>query len=66
MAMTGGGGSPPTNAVISHLGFVGAVGLKFGIVVMVIVICETVGRHRDGRRLAGAGVAISATPGSIR
>jgi len=56
--------NPVARAVIDQTGFIGAIGLKFGIVVFVILICEAVGRFRDrdGRVLATGSILISATP----
>jgi len=56
--------NPVAHAVISHMGFVGAIGLKFGIVVLVILVCELIGRRsdREGRRLATAAIIINAAP----
>jgi len=56
--------NPLARVVIDQTGFVGAIGLKFGIVVFVILICEAVGRYRDrdGRVLATGSILISATP----
>lgn len=56
--------NPIAAAVIQHMGFAGAIGLKFGIVILVILICELIGRRsdRDGRSLATAAILISAAP----
>jgi len=54
-------GGMETNAlarpIIAHLGLVGIVIFKFALIVLVIVICESVGRrsNRAGRRFATAG-----------
>jgi len=50
--------------VIEAWGFWGLIGLKFGVVVFVVAICEIVGRRNDraGARLATAAIAISAMP----
>jgi hypothetical protein len=49
---------------IQHFGFWGLIGLKFATVVLVVVICETVGRRRPllGKRIAEWAVALSAIP----
>jgi hypothetical protein len=54
--------NPVAAAVIAHVGFIGAIGLKFGIVILVILTCELVGRRsdRDGRTLARGAILISA------
>jgi len=56
--------NPIARAVIGHMGTPGAVALKFGIVVFVIIMCEVIGRYRDrdGRVLATGAVLISAVP----
>jgi hypothetical protein len=56
--------NPVARAVIDHMGFIGAIGLKFGIVVFVIIVCEVIGRFRDrdGRALATGSIYISAVP----
>ncbi len=56
--------NPVAAAVIRHMGFLGAIGLKFGIVILVILICELIGRRsdRDGRSLATGAILISAVP----
>jgi len=50
--------------VIGSLGLPGAVGLKFGSVIVVIMVCEIVGRARGptGRTLATAAVFVSSVP----
>lgn len=56
--------NPIADAVISHLGFGWTVVFKLTLIMLVIIICEVVGRYRDltGRRLAIASVIISALP----
>ncbi len=56
--------NPVAAAVIHHKGFAWAIVFKFAIVVLVILICEAVGRLEDrtGRTLAKAAVFISALP----
>lgn len=50
--------------VMENGGLVGTVAYKFGAVMLVIVICEVIGRRRleTGRRLAEWAVAISIIP----
>ena len=52
------------NWIFKHGGLVGAVVFKFAMVVLVIVICEFVGRHRNktGRRVAEWAIALTAIP----
>jgi len=52
------------DAVIRTFDLWGLIGFKFALVVLVIVICEEVARHREptGRLLARAAVAISSIP----
>ena len=49
---------------IEHFGFWGLIGLKFLTVVVVVYICEHIGRKRPelGRKVAAWAVAISAIP----
>ncbi|MBC7834622.1 MAG: hypothetical protein H7Y88_05915 [Phycisphaerales bacterium] len=49
---------------IALFGFWGLIGLKFATVVVVVLICEYVGRrrHATGRRVAAWAIAISAIP----
>ena len=56
--------NPIAAAVMAEMGYVGAIGFKFALVVLVIVMCEVVGRQseRKGRAIAWAAVAISALP----
>lgn len=50
--------------IISHGGLVGAVLFKFGAVVLVVLICEYIGRRRakTGRRVAEWAIALTAIP----
>lgn len=52
------------NWIFAHGGLVGAVIFKFATVVLVVVICEFVGRQRDktGRRVAEWAIALTAIP----
>lgn len=61
---TGGEVNPIAAAIIRHMGFGWTIVFKFALIVLVIVICEIVGRYNDrtGRRLAIAAVIISAVP----
>ncbi len=56
--------NPIAGAVIDTMGFMGAVALKFGIVILVIIICEVIGRRDDhsGQALAVGAIVISAIP----
>jgi hypothetical protein len=53
--------------VIERFGLPGLVGFKFALVLLVIVICELVGRRNPtaGRRLAVAGIALTCVPVAI-
>ena len=52
---------------IRLFGFWGLIGLKFGTVVLVVLICEYVGRRRPrlGKKIAEWAVAISAVPVAV-
>lgn len=56
--------NPIAAAVIAHGGYLWAILLKFAVVVLVVVICEVVGRSNDrkGRLLAYACVGINSLP----
>ena len=56
--------NPVARAVIKEMGFVGAIAFKFAVVVLVIILCEVIGRldDRTGRTLAVGAVIISAVP----
>ena len=56
--------NPIAAAVIMETGYVGAIGFKLAIVVLVVVMCEVVGRKSDrkARALALLAVVISALP----
>lgn len=52
------------DAILRRFGLSGLVAFKFSLVVMVVLICEAVGRRNDvtGRRLAAWAAALSAIP----
>ena len=54
-------------AVVHRFGLPGLVGFKFALVLLVIVLCEWVGRRSlvAGRRLALASIAITCLPVAI-
>ncbi len=56
--------NPIANAVINEWGLIGAIGFKFALTLLAIIICETVGRSSDvkGRRLAMVMIAIASIP----
>ena len=56
--------NPIVAAIIDHMGFHWAIVFKLAIVVLVIIVCEVVGRQteRTGRRLAVASVIVSTLP----
>lgn len=56
--------NPVAQAIIDEMGFVWAIAFKFAIVVLVVVICEVIGRRDDrgGRTLAVAAVLINSIP----
>ena len=56
--------NPLADTIIVQMGFIWAALFKFSIVVLVIIICEAVGRRRDrtGRRLSRAAIVISGLP----
>ena len=56
--------NPIAAAVINHFGFAWTIPFKLALIVLVIIICEVVGRRRDktGRALATMAVIISAVP----
>jgi uncharacterized membrane protein len=64
VAMNGFEINPVAAAVIHTLGYGWAIIFKFAIVVLVVLICEVVGRMNDrsGRKLARAAVAINSLP----
>jgi hypothetical protein len=55
------------DSLIREFGVAGMVGLKFASIVIVVLICEFVGRRnlRLGRRVAVLAICISATPVGI-
>ncbi len=64
VAMGGFEVNPIAAAVIDTQGFTWAIVFKFAIVVMVVLICEVVGRlhDRSGRKLARAAIVINSLP----
>jgi len=52
------------DAVISHSGLMGIITYKFCLVILVVVICEVVGRRRPklGKNLSRAAICITALP----
>ena len=52
------------DALIQRFGVAGMIGLKYSSIVIVLAVCEFVGRRHDrlGRRLAIAAICISAFP----
>ena len=56
--------NPLAALVIQHMGFQGTVVFKLALIVLVIIICEIVGRSDDrtGRTLAIVAVVIAAVP----
>lgn len=56
--------NPVARAVIDLWGLPGAIAFKYALMLVVIMICEIVGRRRDlsGRLLSQAAVAVSAMP----
>jgi hypothetical protein len=52
------------NTILRNFGLVGFVIFKFGLVVLVICICEVVGRHNDrvARRIAMFAVGVTCLP----
>lgn len=56
--------NPVAALLISHWGFMGAVGLKYALVLVVVIACECIARSRmrTARRLAWSAVAISLVP----
>ncbi len=59
--------NPIASAIIAEMGFTGAIIFKFAIVVLVVVLCEVIGRggarnDRTGRALSIAAVGINAIP----
>jgi hypothetical protein len=56
--------NPIANAIIELWDLPGAIGFKFGLMIMVLLVCEYVGSHRDalGRSLVTLAVVISAFP----
>lgn len=56
--------NPLAATIIKHMGFRWTIVFKFALIMLVIVICEVVGRVNDrrGRSLALAGIVIGAIP----
>ncbi len=56
--------NPVAEAIIAEMGYVWAIVFKFAIVVMVIIICEYIGRRdkRGGQSLAVGAVVINSIP----
>ena len=56
--------NPIAQMVIDRWDFVGAIALKFSLVLFVVVACEIVGRHEDklGKRLIAVAIVISSLP----
>lgn len=56
--------NPIADGVIQAWGLPGAIGFKFGLTLLVIIVCEVVGRARDGlgKGLAQLAVIVSALP----
>jgi hypothetical protein len=52
------------NTILQRFGLVGFVIFKFALVVLVICLCEVIGRHNDrvARRIATFAVAITCLP----
>lgn len=52
------------NAILQRFNFTGMIVFKFALVILVIGICELVGKHHDarGKRLAEWAVAITCIP----
>ena len=56
--------NPVAAVVIEHWGLPGAIAFKFSLMLLVMVVCDVVGRKLDraGRNLAQVSVVISALP----
>lgn len=56
--------NPIADLIIKHWGFMGAVMLKYALVLVVVIACELIARRREhtGRRLSWLAVAISLVP----
>ncbi|MCP4251238.1 MAG: hypothetical protein GY778_29730 [bacterium] len=56
--------NPVADGVFAHRGLPGMLLFKFGLVLLIIALCELIGRRRDrvGRRLAAACVMVTAIP----
>lgn len=55
------------DTLIRRFGLAGMIGLKYSSIVLVVILCEYIGRRdlRLGRRLAAAAIMISALPVGI-
>jgi hypothetical protein len=64
LAASGVEANPVAAAVIDRFGFRGMIVYKFALMVVVIVLCERVGRRNDraGRRVITLGVAVTSLP----
>lgn len=56
--------NPVAALLIEHWGFIGAVALKYALVLVVVIACEWISRRREGvsLRLAWLAVAVSLVP----
>jgi len=56
--------NPIANMLIAHWGFIGAVVLKYVLVLVVVLACEFIARRRErtGRLLSWLAVAVSLVP----
>lgn len=56
--------NPVADLVIREWDLLGAIGFKFSLMLMVVIVCEVIGRKRDrtARNLAQASVVVSAMP----
>jgi hypothetical protein len=52
------------NTILQRFGLVGFVVFKFGLVILVISLCEVIGRHNDraARRIASFAVVVTCLP----
>lgn len=56
--------NPLADWIVAEMDLWGLVGFKFSLVALVVILCETITRHRPGlgRAVARLAVAITATP----
>jgi len=56
--------NPVAEGIIAHRGLPGVVAFKFGLVLLIIAMCEVIGGRRIqvGRKLAAACVVVTAVP----